>query len=543
MNKLALSKFHLLAAVLVAVSNRPSTASEDGLAPVVEAPAEMVPFETTVEPRAIPRSLGAKEKFVVGINIHDLGPVPEEEIVAADARAIQEFGAINPGPQRIGLVRAIPLSPLSVESGDLMQTDRGGGEAIWTMSVRSPGAYGVRLHFSNVDLADGELIVYADEGVTEPVVRGAYSGFGPDGSGDFWTETLPGEEVRVEYVGEMAPRFEIAEFVHLDRNPNLTDDTPLAAEQGGPLSCHEDVMCHTVNSFARNATGQMNFVKNGGNFVCTGTMINDQDPDTTVPHFITAYHCLATQSVVNSLEVVWLYQKSFCNGLLPNYFTLPRSTGGTLLATNPTSGGNDMTFIRLNGSVPGGVTLAGWTTAIPGSAYGIHHPAGSWKRYVHFQSSGLCPGCEFCGDSSDYEFYNADVGLIEPGSSGSGIFNSSGQLFGQLFGHCCVTLDCAGETLNCGNIDEFNYYYGEFETTHPLISYWMQVGGTFNVNIAFPFNGNGTPSLPFKTILAAHAAAWDGLRFKIQAGTYPGAHTITKQVTLVANGGTAVIGG
>ena len=106
-----------------------------------------------------------------------------------------------------------------------------------------------------------------------------------------------------------------------------------------------------------------------------------------------------------------------------------------------------------------------------------------------------------------------------------------------------MTLDCAGETLNCGNIDEFNYYYGEFETTYPIIDYWLAIGGTFHVNIAWPFNGNGTPGSPYKTITAAHAAAWDGLRFEIQAGTYPGPHTITKQITLDATGGTAVIGG
>lgn len=516
----------------------PLRAGAPGVHAVVDMPAEDVPIAAETETPPAPRSLGMANRFLAGVNVHDLGVLPEGEAAAADTRAAALHGALEPGPARLGLVRTIPFAPLSPLNEDLMHTELEDGRLLGTMSVRSPGAFGVRLHFTEFDAGDGSLLVYADDG-NGLVVHGPYTGWGPQGNGDFWTPSLPGETVFIETVGVEPPHFALGEIVHFDRHPGGAP-SDAAAAQGGPLSCHEDVMCHSVSTSARNATGQMNYIKNGSSFVCTGTMLNDQDPETTVPYFITAQHCLNTQAQVNTLEVVWLYQRSSCNGTLPNYFSLPRSTGGTLVTQNS---GNDMLFLRLAGAVPGGVSLAGWTTALPGTAYGIHHPAGSWKRYVHWQSSGLCPGCEFCGASSDFEYYNRDVGLTEPGSSGSGIFNSSGQLFGQLYGHCCVTLDCAGETLNCSNQDEFNYFYGEFETTHPLISYWLSVGGTFHVNAAWPFNGNGTPASPFKTITSAHANAWNGLRFKIQAGTYPGAHTITKQVTLVANGGTVVIGG
>ena len=54
---------------------------------------------------------------------------------------------------------------------------------------------------------------------------------------------------------------------------------------------------------------------------------------------------------------------------------------------------------------------------------------------------------------------------------------------------------------------------------------------------------SGTPDCPFPLIEYAVTAAWDGLRIKIQTGSYPEPLTIDKKVQLVADGGPVTIGG
>lgn len=519
---------------------------ENNTTAVVEWHGEIVPDDAlaATAPGVSLESVNRGDAFRDGVNILTLSNLTQAEVDVADANAAAEV-TVTPGPVRVGLVR--PIDPTNLAAAGIetaVETELTDGRTMWTLAISSPGAHAMRVHFTGFHVGRGQAIVYAPwDG--ETLIRGPYTGFGYNGDGDFWSASVPGDIAFIEIVAgpDDDVQFEVWEVLHFDRVFDAEEGLDGIAEaQGGPLGCHNDVMCHSVNTFARQATGRMNYIKNGSSFVCTGTLLNDQDSETVVPYFLTAYHCTNTQSVVNTLEVTWFWQRASCGGTLPTFANLPSNTGGTLWRTNPTSGGNDMAFIQLNGGLPGGIGLAGWTTGHPDPAYGIHHPAGSWKRYSNFETVGFCPGCEFCGDSSDYDFYDILDGAIEGGSSGSGIFNSSGQLAGQLFGHCCVIAACAGEDIACNNLDEFVYYYGEFETTHPLISRWLQIGGTMHVNSSASVLGNGTPGSPYKFVSQAHSAAWNGLRIKIQAGNYPENPTLNKQLTLIANGGTVRIG-
>jgi hypothetical protein len=409
------------------------------------------------------------------------------------------------------------------------------------MAVRSTGARAIRIHFEKFDVPDGEVVLFVDQSDGVAAV-GPYSGKGPNGNGDFWGGLLPGDTAFIEVHGTGVVQFSITEVAHVEHPLHLEQGD--ADLRGGPLACHLDAMCSTdISAAVRRATGQMSFVVGGQIKICTGTLLNDLDGDTIVPYFLTAYHCISTQAVASTLEVVWLWERESCGGSLPDFATLPRTNGATLLATDDTDDGNDMCFLRLNETLPGGLGLAGWSTGHPDSAYGIHHPAGSWKRVTHLSDVGSCGGCTFCGDPYDYDYYDMDNGIIEGGSSGSGIFNYSGQLCGQLRGHCCLYASCAGEDISCSNVDEHAAGYGEFETTHPIIRYWLEIGGTMHVdrtNMTPPWDG--TPANPFPMVSQAANAAWSGLRIKIREGSYPETLTISKPLTLVSAGGTVTIG-
>ncbi len=448
------------------------------------------------------------------------------------------------------------------------------GRIAATLAVTSPGAQRLRLHFTEVDLGDGTLVVWAPydaatlpEGEPRAIVRGPYDNddLAPaaDGSRELWTASLPGDTVFVEFVGSELPEFALTGIVHRDRDPRPVQPsrraaaggggigTPQQGENdsgeggvaGGPAPCHIDVNCRMDDYPAlvnpKDATGQMNFIENGTEYVCTGTLLNDLDDETIVPWFLTAYHCFSTQASASSLEVVWGWETEACNGALPDYDLLPRSSGSTLVKLNE---GNDMCFVRLHGTLPAGTALAGWTTALPDIAYGIHHPGGSHKRWTAFEAVGICGACTFCGDPTDFQFYNALQGLVEPGSSGSGIFSAQGKLFGQLYGHCTDVI--GNPPVTCSTIDDFWFYYGEFEETYPIISSHLIVGGTFWANAAYPPGQIeiGSFAQPFNTFGEAYSATFDGARIKLYPGSYPVIGVYTKEITIDAPLGTATIG-
>jgi hypothetical protein len=360
------------------------------------------------------------------------------------------------------------------------------------------------------------------------------TGKGPEHDSDFWTASLPGDQVFIEVIGTDEPKFEITDFVHFDHDIGFSNEKGDYTIQ--QLPCHLDVMCESVNTIARNATGQMISNIGGDAFACTGTLLADMDDETWVPYFLTARHCISTQTVADTLEVVWFWQRNSCGGALPNYNALPRNTGSTLLET---SSENDMSFLRLHGEVPGGIGFAGWTTETSvDNAYGIHHPAGShlpgdsWKRYVSLDPASLA----ICEDPWDFDHYDMVRGLTEGGSSGSCVFDSSGRCAGQL------SLLCDGGNITCSNIDDFWAVYGEFEETYPLIRRWLEIGGTIHVDGSYSGREEGTPTKPFNTVSEANNFAWDGARIKIQAGSYPETLVFSKTLTVLATGGAVIIG-
>ncbi len=525
----------LTAALLIVTSFAMAEAPEvepDGV--INEAFPEIMPFDPVadaVEPPTIV-TLDRNDAFIEGLNVFELPMLTVDDIAEADRLADEKFAGITPGPLRVGVTRAFEPGEVAIHRGGANVIQTTDGQSVTTLAIRSPGAYGMRLHITDFDIGDGTAVVYSLT-ATDVVARGPYTSKGPKQRGDFWTASLPGEDAYIEIVGAEAPRLEVKEIVHFDHD--------FGDGRGSPplLGCHEDVMCHLglVDWIPVIATGQMNFSDADGSYVCTGTLLTDLDPETDVPWFITAKHCLDTQAMVDTLEVVWFYQTPVCDdeANVPNWWSLPRTIGGLHVRRY---GENDMEFMRLSTPLPGGLGFAGWTEATSTGTYGVHHPKGSWKRMVDVSSATI--GCGSF-DPTDYDSYDRDNGLTQKGSSGSGVFNSSGQLSGQLYGVCSLTTD--PDDLNCSNIDNFWNMYGEFDTSHDEIGWWLGLGGTMYVD---PASGCmfeiGSEDCPFKTIENALAAAWPDLRIKIAAGDYPNLITFDQEVTLMANGGTVTIG-
>jgi hypothetical protein len=505
-----------------------------------------VPKEQT---QPVPQGLKLVNSWESQGQVIDLGPVSAAQVEKADAEAARD-GCPGPVPPRTGLVR-----PVSIGIGPGFKTGSGfqavttaEGRKLWMLSLRSPGALGLRVHFRGFDVREGVAVVWTPDkdGV---IVRGPYTGKGPKKDGEFWTESLPGDTVLVEVTGEEEPQLEVLEIVHIDRQaPGISSSDGTLAPSAATW-CELDAMCYdasVVNPAARDAVVQLNFVSGSSQYLCSGTILNDLDNETVAPYLLTAYHCLHTQADVNTLEVVWFWQRASCGGTLPDYNKLPRVVGGTLLESNPTDGGNDMTFIRLASPLPSGASLAGWTTAYSNSSYGVHHPMGDWKRVTFFSDSNdyfLLGGCLFF-DPTDYSWVKTEDGFIEGGSSGSPLLNSAGQVMGQLYGICCQVghgLDCQG--IDCSSSKgSWRNIYGQFESTYPIIKRWLEIGGTIHVDGAYTGTEQGTPSQPFNTVNEANNFAWDNAQIKVKAGSYKETLTFAKQLTIMADGGEVTIG-
>ena len=72
---------------------------------------------------------------------------------------------------------------------------------MYRIQVHSPGARGIRLHFTNFSVGSGSVWVYAQpaQDQAHKLVFGPYTDQGPFHDGTFWTGTVQSDSVIVEF--------------------------------------------------------------------------------------------------------------------------------------------------------------------------------------------------------------------------------------------------------------------------------------------------------------------------------------------------------
>ena len=183
---------------------------------------------------------------------------------------------------QVGVNRSVEVSP-NTRAQKFVNPD---GSEVIVLIIKSSGASGIGVHFRDFALADGEE-VYVYGTTADSIVFGPFTDKGPWGSSDFWSGTVHGDTVVIEFytrTGENGQGFEIFEvshiFTELDsrRRPNEPD----------VLDCQVDASCY--GDPQKNAVGRILFNDNGL-YVCTGTLLNNVAQDRT-PYFLTANHCV-----------------------------------------------------------------------------------------------------------------------------------------------------------------------------------------------------------------------------------------------------------
>ena len=384
-------------------------------------------------------------------------PAPSQERRAAETAAVSLPGT----PYKIGFGRDVPqLGSAADTAARLHWQTTPQASMIAAISFTSPQAFGIRLGILVRSLpaettlrfyAQGAETTYEISGkeIMETIKRNLDAGDSSDAARTYWAPLIEGEEATMEIElpqGISSDTVEIAipRISHFFLHPLAVQGGNII-EIGEAAYCEIDATCYNEWS-ERNATARMIFGKDGDSYLCSGTLLNDTITS-FIPHFLSANHCISTQTVASTLETDWFYRSTACNSgtLNPGYKKL---TGGATLLYH--SEATDTSFMRLNASPPAGVVYAGWSpnSPEPGTAVtGIHHPQGDLQKisFGTIQSLKDCitvdPEHFLCVDPTEGvgEFIEIAYtqGTTEGGSSGSGLFKTIGSnhyLIGQLFG-------------------------------------------------------------------------------------------------------------
>ncbi len=384
-------------------------------------------------------------------------------------------------PNQIGVNRSVRKDWLAQPRrlGDVRA--RTGGDMLtgYAAALTSPRAAALRLHFEGVDLPPGaELYVY---GAADNVVSGPYTGKGPFGSGEFWTDVLAGDTAVVEWLepaGRTAP-FRVTEVAHIWDSPlPPTVKTTGKVEGSSPEvgACHLDAMCGPEPE--KDSVARIVFQTGGGTSFCSGTVLTTRSGD-FAPFFLTANHCVSTAAEAQSVQAFWFYRTTACNSgvVSGNFFRSP--TGATLLQTNAPS---EHTLLEILGVIPRNLFHAGWDiNPRPDgtNVFALHHPGAgvptsqSPPSFLR-RSLGTVAGQNTnCGGSTGLQGgyrVNWNQGVTEPGSSGSGIWYSTSQ-GSFLIG----VLSCGPAACGAPPSQLFDNY-GKFSAFAPSINSFLNGG-------------------------------------------------------------------
>jgi hypothetical protein len=409
---------------------------------------------------------------------------------AADLPKSAAPGARMGKPLQIGVGR--PVEPLKT-AGSMAQrmTWEGlaGGRTVGSIGITSPGATALRAGMRIGSLPyDAVLRFYAPDAgevfevtaaeVRETLGRNLYFDDDTSEARMFWSPIVEGPALVIELelpAGASAQDVRITSptVSHMVTSPATNFAMPKAA-----ASCNVDAMCQRgAWSAEMDAVARIVYTIDGASFVCSGTLIADRERTSSVPYFLTANHCVRSQTTASTIQSYWFYRSTACNsGQRGDYRTV--FGGATLLYATETT---DTAFMRLNSPPPSGAVYAGWLVGLapaPGdSVTGIHHPTGDLLK-INFGNVEDSFSCGPTGDgggfrcavatsaASNFHGIRWQSGVTESGSSGSALFTHEGHyLLGQLYGG---SGDCATPGLD---------FYGRFDVAYNTALYqWL--GGT-----------------------------------------------------------------
>ncbi len=343
--------------------------------------------------------------------------------------------------------------------------DIGDGSRIWRLKLFSEGAEAISLYFNDFKLPEGGKLYLYDESGKQ--LLGAFSSNNNRESGHFATGLILGNTVILEYnspsnVKEL-PEMTIKDFGYAYRGVYSNEKG-----FGGSDECEVNINCSPEGDDWQNekhGVCRIQIKVGGAAYWCSGSLLNNARNDET-PYILTADHCAykfghyATQEDLDE----WIfYFNYFANGC-ENPTVEPGSnsfTGATKVAQggNHSLDGSDFYLALLQDNIPIDYNLYfnGWNTnnVVVSQGVTIHHPEGDIQKISTFTTPLQTSPYNGNGLPSHWKVFWSETynnwGVTEPGSSGSPLFDSLGNVIGTL----------TGGYASCDDQEDPDYY-GKF---------------------------------------------------------------------------------
>ena len=449
----------------------------------------------------------------------DLGRLQQErliqELAPPDVEALEKEdmeAGLSGLPERMGI--SIPVNLTTSNSGIKILSE--GSVSTWVLVVRSSGAYGLGLYFSDFKLPAGaQLFVYPED---KSRVLGAFTSRNNQPSGKFAVEITKGEALVIEYTCPVQysgyQAFVIDEVLYAYKPLVFPGDDFRSAALSG--SCEVNAACTEGDDWRDQIKSvvRIQIKRAGSSYWCTGTLVNNTASD-FAPLILTADHCAGTfPGPYSSPDDVsrWIFYFNYETPGCDNQAVSDNKslTGAVKLASSSPAGnnGSDFYLVRLNEPVPAAYQpyYAGWTSsgALSPSGVCIHHPGGDVKKISTYTDPLTL---DQWGQTAEthYQVVWSETenghGVTEGGSSGSPLFDNNGLLIGQLTG---------GES-GCSNLTGPDFYgrlyyswtsNGVHDTVQlkpwldPLNTGITTLNGSFNLNLANALFAADTTVIP-----------------------------------------------
>ncbi len=399
------------------------------------------------------------------IGINGLSELPVYTVEAPDYAIYLQEDSLREQegllPYRFGINLAVALN--SEQHG--LWTERENGDRVWHLGIQSPDALSLNFHFDRFEIPEGAKVFVYRPDMRE--VKGAYTRQNASPVGTFAVGIIHGDELIIEYQEPRNARGQGR--LHLDTLTHgyrslLAEPTARSGAKGhfgdsGP--CNINVNCPEGLPYGAESRS-VAFMIIDGSRLCTGALMNNVREDNT-PYFLTARHCLGNTNTNQNWVLYFNYESPTCAG---SDGPINQSLSGAQLLG--WSSESDFALGRLNNNVPPSYNacFSGWNAtdsdALLSRAVGIHHPRGDVKK-ICFEDD--TPTKRMNNPIANQVWYidQWELGVTEPGSSGSPLFDVMGNSVGLLSGGAAA---CAG-TVNNGQFD----YYGrlgvawDFENT------------------------------------------------------------------------------
>ena len=413
-----------------------------------------------------PRSISHLLKSEAALPVINLSFAEDFEMATAVEQIEQQ------GPYAVALGHPVDIK---VNRDGQWESVPGEGR-ICRLRIRSTGASALHLFFEEFVLPDGaELFIY-NRGMQR--ILGAFTSATNKPSGKLALQPVPGDEVTIEYFEPLhaafSPALRISNVGHNFREGILQE----VAGYGDSERCNRDINCSQAADWQteKRAVCKILFKKSSGNwFICTGALINTTSNDGR-PYFLTANHCIPSNTEAESMVLYFNYESPTCNG--PDGDNSQTISGTSILATTYRL---DFSLVELSEAPPDSYYpyYAGWDISEEAAekVVSIHHPQGDVKKFSQYNKMVETGDFTYLYDYDDNTHWYIDdwsLGITEGGSSGSPLFNQDHRIVGDLTGGSSVS--------NCTSSDAYyakiSHSWDDYPNASTQLKYWLDPDST-----------------------------------------------------------------